>query len=150
MPKAVDAFRSISEVADELGIPKHVLRFWEGRFNQLKPMQRGGGRRLYRPEDVALLRGIQHLLHVEGYTIKGVQKLIRLSGVDFVKGQGQAGAIMVSAPAAPIKRKSRAATATPESLTPSASAARAQVAALSEVLRELEVCRKLLSEVSGS
>ncbi len=80
MEKAPEAFRTISEVADELAVPKHVLRFWEGRFSQLKPMKRGGGRRYYRPEDVDLLRGIRHLLYEEGYTIKGVQKILRESG----------------------------------------------------------------------
>jgi DNA-binding transcriptional MerR regulator len=84
--KSTDAFRTIGEVSDELDVPKHVLRFWEGKFPQLKPMKRGGGRRFYRPEDVALLRGIHHLLHSAGYTIKGVQKILREQGVDAVKG----------------------------------------------------------------
>ena len=86
--KAPDAFRTISEVADELDVPKHVLRFWEGRFPQIRPMKRGGGRRYYRPEDMAMLRGICHLLHAEGYTIKGVQKILREQGVDTVKRAG--------------------------------------------------------------
>lgn len=88
MEKSAGAFRTISEVADELSVPKHVLRFWEGKFGQIKPMKRGGGRRYYRPEDVELLRGIRKLLHDEGYTIKGVQKVIRESGIDFVKQNG--------------------------------------------------------------
>ncbi len=75
--KAPGAFRTISEVADELDLPQHVLRFWETKFSQVRPMKRGGGRRYYRPEDVALLRHIQGLLYGEGYTIKGVQKLMR-------------------------------------------------------------------------
>ncbi len=83
--KSNEAFRTISEVADELEIPKHVLRFWEGKFSQLKPMKRGGGRRYYRPEDIELLKGIQHLLKGDGYTIRGVQKLIKNQGVGFVK-----------------------------------------------------------------
>ena len=70
MSKTAEAFRTISEVASELDVPKHVLRFWEARFPQIRPMKRGGGRRYYRPEDLALLRGICHLLHAEGYTIK--------------------------------------------------------------------------------
>jgi DNA-binding transcriptional MerR regulator len=82
--KAPEAFRTISEVADELDVPKHVLRFWEGKFNQLKPMKRGGGRRYYRPEDVALLRGIRFLLYNDGYTIRGVQKILREHGPRFV------------------------------------------------------------------
>lgn len=85
MSKAADAFRTISEVADELDVPKHVLRFWENRFPHIRPMKRGGGRRYYRPEDLDLLRGIKHLLHNEGYTIKGVQKILREHGVDAVK-----------------------------------------------------------------
>lgn len=85
MDKAPEAFRTISEVAAELDIPKHVLRFWETKFPQLKPMKRGGGRRYYRPEDVDLLRGIRTLLYDEGYTIKGLQKVFRHNGVTFVK-----------------------------------------------------------------
>lgn len=85
MTKSADAFRTISEVADDLGIPKHVLRFWEVKFAQIKPMKRGGGRRYYRPADLELLRGIRHLLHREGYTIKGVQKILREQGVEAVK-----------------------------------------------------------------
>lgn len=77
MAKAAEAFRTIGEVSEVLDVPKHVLRFWEGKFPQVKPMKRGGGRRYYRPEDLQLLRGIRHLLHAEGYTIKGVQKLLR-------------------------------------------------------------------------
>ena len=84
MDKAPEAFRTISEVADELEVPKHVLRFWEAKFSQLKPMKRGGGRRYYRPEDVALLRGIRFLLYNDGYTIRGVQKILREHGPRFV------------------------------------------------------------------
>lgn len=84
MDKAPEAFRTISEVAAELAVPKHVLRFWEGKFAQLKPMKRGGGRRYYRPEDVALLRGIRFLLYSDGYTIRGVQKILREHGPRFV------------------------------------------------------------------
>lgn len=84
MDKAPEAFRTISEVADELEVPKHVLRFWEAKFAQLKPMKRGGGRRYYRPEDVALLRGIRFLLYDDGYTIRGVQKILREQGARYV------------------------------------------------------------------
>lgn len=84
MDKAPEAFRTISEVADELEVPKHVLRFWEAKFAQLKPMKRGGGRRYYRPEDVSLLRGIRFLLYNDGYTIRGVQKILREHGPRFV------------------------------------------------------------------
>jgi DNA-binding transcriptional MerR regulator len=85
LEKASSAFRTISEVAAELDIPKHVLRFWEGKFPQLRPMKLGGRRRYYRPEDIALLRGIQTLLYSDGYTIKGVQRILRGNGVRFVK-----------------------------------------------------------------
>lgn len=78
--KSASAFRTISEVADELDLPQHVLRFWETKFPQVKPMKRGGGRRYYRPDDLQLLRRIRDLLYVDGYTIKGVQKLLRQSG----------------------------------------------------------------------
>nr|WP_270936726.1 MerR family transcriptional regulator [Roseomonas sp. MO-31] len=80
--KAPTAFRTISEVADDLQIPQHVLRFWETKFPQLKPLKRGGGRRYYRPEDIALLRRISDLLYTQGYTIKGVQRLLREGGLD--------------------------------------------------------------------
>ena len=79
--KAPSAFRTISEVADDLHIPQHVLRFWETKFPQLKPLKRGGGRRYYRPEDIALLRRISDLLYTQGYTIKGVQRLLREGGL---------------------------------------------------------------------
>jgi DNA-binding transcriptional MerR regulator len=77
LAKSPDAFRTISEVAEELNVPQHVLRFWETKFSQIKPLKRGGGRRYYRPEDVDLLRRIRSLLYGEGYTIKGVQKVLR-------------------------------------------------------------------------
>jgi DNA-binding transcriptional MerR regulator len=80
--KAPSAFRTISEVADDLHIPQHVLRFWETKFPQLKPLKRGGGRRYYRPEDIALLRRISDLLYTQGYTIKGVQRLLREGGAE--------------------------------------------------------------------
>jgi DNA-binding transcriptional MerR regulator len=90
--KSPDAFRTISEVAGELNVPQHVLRFWESRFRDIKPMKRGGGRRYYRPDDVTLLRGIRHLLYGEGYTIRGVQRILREQGVKFVQTVWQPGA----------------------------------------------------------
>ncbi|NVK33050.1 MAG: MerR family transcriptional regulator [Rhodobacteraceae bacterium] len=84
MQKSPDAFRTISEVADDLDLPQHVLRFWETRFSHIKPLKRGGGRRYYRPDDVELLRGIRHLLYDEGYTIKGVQRILKEQGPRFV------------------------------------------------------------------
>lgn len=80
--KSATAFRTISEVSSELDVPQHVLRFWESKFPQLRPLKRGGGRRYYRPEDVDLLRQIQNLLYAEGYTIKGVQRLLKDGKVD--------------------------------------------------------------------
>lgn len=88
MEKSADAFRTISEVAEMLGVPQHVLRFWETRFSQVKPMKRGGGRRFYRPGDVDLIKGIKQLLYDEGYTIKGVQKLLKDNGIGFVSAIG--------------------------------------------------------------
>jgi DNA-binding transcriptional MerR regulator len=95
--KAPDAFRTISEVADELDLPQHVLRFWESRFPHIKPMKRGGGRRYYRPEDIDLLRGIRRLLYGDGYTIRGVQRILREQGVRTVQsvGQGHAANLVV-------------------------------------------------------
>src|SRR5580692_5060088 len=107
--KSADAFRTISEVATELDVPQHVLRFWESRFAQIKPVKRAGGRRFYRPDDVDLLRGIRALLYVDGLTIRGVQKILKERGVRHVAqiGRGQtpapyaapAPAIVVEAPA---------------------------------------------------
>lgn len=88
MDKSPEAFRTISEVADALDVPPHVLRFWESRFSQVRPVKRGGGRRYYRPEDVRLLRGIRGLLYDDGMTIKGVQKILRERGARHVIGLG--------------------------------------------------------------
>ncbi len=85
MDKAPDAFRTISEVAGDLDIPQHVLRFWETRFTQIKPMKRSGGRRYYRPDDVDLLKGIRRLLYGEGYTIRGVQRILKEHGIKSVQ-----------------------------------------------------------------
>ena len=158
MEKSAEAFRTISEVADELQVPKHVLRFWEGKFGQIKPMKRGGGRRYYRPEDVELLRGIRRLLHDEGYTIKGVQKVMRQSGVEFVKQYGQQldltnltpvsgrlgeEPVPVARAKAPARsRKLAASSAAPASFD------REQTKLLDQVLRELDACRKLLAAVT--
>jgi len=90
--KSAEAFRTISEVSSDLSLPQHVLRFWETRFTQIKPMKRGGGRRLYRPDHVALLRGIKALLYDDGMTIKGVQKVLREKGTKTVIARGTANA----------------------------------------------------------
>ena len=89
MDKSPDAFRTISEVAEDLDLPQHVLRFWETRFAQIRPLKRGGGRRYYRPDDVDLLKGIRQLLYGEGYTIKGVQRILKEEGVRFVHAIGR-------------------------------------------------------------
>jgi len=93
LDKAPDAFRTISEVADDLDIPQQVLRFWETRFAQIKPMKRSGGRRYYRPDDVDLLRGIRRLLYGEGYTIRGVQRILKEHGVKSVQGLADASVV---------------------------------------------------------
>jgi DNA-binding transcriptional MerR regulator len=122
--KSPDAFRTISEVSDDLDVPQHVLRFWEGKFTQIKPLKRGGGRRYYRPDDVELLRGIQHLLYSDGFTIKGVQKLLREHGVKFVtnagrrtsQGRGKAPPPVIGSPAVESAARSEAVMTAPKSV----------------------------------
>jgi DNA-binding transcriptional MerR regulator len=97
MDKSPDAFRTISEVAEDLDLPQHVLRFWETRFNQIKPMKRGGGRRYYRPQDVELIKGIKHMLYDQGYTIKGVQRLLKENGNQFLVSIGSGDVAAVEA-----------------------------------------------------
>src|SRR3974390_3839201 len=96
--KAPDAFRTISEAAEDRILPQHVLGFWERPFRENKPMKRGGGRRFYRPEDLALLRGIKYLLYGEGYTIRGVQRILREQSVKFVQAVWEEGAEQPEAP----------------------------------------------------
>lgn len=98
MDKSPDAFRTISEAAEELDLPQHVLRFWETRFSQIKPLKRGGGRRYYRPDDVQLLKGIRHLLYDQGFTIKGVQRILKEQGAKHVVAIGDIGSIRPIAP----------------------------------------------------
>ena len=158
--KAPNAFRTISEVADELHIPQHVLRFWETKFPQVKPLKRGGGRRYYRPDDIALLRRISDLLYIQGYTIKGVQRLLR-------EGGGKLSDDIPPAPAdeqeAAEAERAAGVSAEPElpmpGLAPAASQSVARVnvrpkvdpeterlrALLTETLRELQELRALLS-----
>ncbi len=128
MEKSAEAFRTISEVADDLDLPQHVLRFWETRFGQIRPMKRGGGRRYYRPDDIDLLRGIKHLLYGEGYTIKGVQRILKEEGVRFVQAVGREGTLTPSsvAPAAepPVDMPDA-----PRPAAPTVEAARAAAAA---------------------
>lgn len=92
LAKAPDAFRTISEVSEQLDVPQHVLRFWEAKFAQVRPLKRAGGRRYYRPDDIDLLKGIRALLYNEGFTIKGVQKVLREQGAKHVGEVGRAGA----------------------------------------------------------
>jgi DNA-binding transcriptional MerR regulator len=134
--KSKAAFRTISEVADELDVAQHVLRFWETKFHQIRPLKRGGGRRYYRPEDIDLLRNIKHLLYTEGYTIKGVQRLLRQGGVAALQTAIEGHAAAQAAQAEPGKPE-----AAPEggvTLTSS------QVKALRALLDELVACRDLL------
>jgi DNA-binding transcriptional MerR regulator len=143
MSKAAEAFRTISEVAGELEVPKHVLRFWEAKFPQIRPMKRGGGRRYYRPEDMELLRGIRHLLHAQGYTIKGVQKILREQGIDEVKVLGRslpppAEKKRGRKPLAKSKPAGKAANLSEPPLAP------AQQAMVNAVIAELQACRHLL------
>jgi len=158
--KAPDAFRTISEVSVDLDIPQHVLRFWEGKFTQIKPLKRGGGRRYYRPEDVELLRGIQHLLYADGYTIKGVQKILREHGVKFVAAAGRrriepsdkakpgprlappaivATPTPVAAPEEAITHEVTAATGTPDTIPPPS---RDRLLAASQLLGRLKAMRR--------
>ena len=156
MSKAADAFRTISEVAGELEVPKHVLRFWEAKFAQIRPMKRGGGRRYYRPADMELLRGIRHLLHAEGYTIKGVQKILREQGIDAVKVFGRADDAPAADRAKPARRQEQ-----PSEISKAVSALTGEAApapapqprrsstiaagdALDKIIRELEACRAIL------
>lgn len=156
MDKSPEAFRTISEVADELKVPKHVLRFWEAKFAQLKPMKRGGGRRYYRPEDVALLRGIRFLLYDDGYTIRGVQKILREQGPRFVMEQRP-----------PVEEHDKKVSVTIEREIPDVAAEAAQsrnfgrppglsekgadadTQDLDTVLKELEDCRRILTSAKG-
>lgn len=144
LQKSPDAFRTISEVADDLDIPKHVLRFWEGKFAQLRPMKRGGGRRYYRPEDVELLRGIRQLLYEDGYTIKGVQKILREQGVRFVMDVWQEDGEGPGREIPDVAAEARSAVVvTRPSREPSGSV---RVKDLAAVLGELEACQELLTE----
>jgi DNA-binding transcriptional MerR regulator len=153
LDKAPEAFRTISEVADELNVPKHVLRFWEAKFSQLKPMKRGGGRRYYRPEDVALLRGIRFLLYDDGYTIRGVQKILREYGPRYVIEQRylsdetrempkQRTPKIPDVAAEAAQNRSRGRRAEPSRSQPDPEG-------LADLMKELEACRRLLAEAKA-
>lgn len=156
--KSASAFRTISEVADQLDVPQHVLRFWETRFAQIRPLKRAGGRRYYRPEDVDLLRRIRGLLYQQGYTIKGVQKLLR----DTPRERAEAAAValepsVAAVPVAPVRHEENAVAAVEASaeagqgVGPSASDLDEARGALDELVRELEAIRSelLLLKSSG-
>ena len=141
--KRPGAFRTISEVADELAVPQHVLRFWESRFAQIRPLKRAGGRRYYRPDDVDLLKGIRKLLHGQGYTIKGAQRVLRENGVRFVQSVGR-GEAEPRKPE-PGEREPDAHVSAVQDAPDAASRADPATAQLLAVLRELEDCRSALA-----
>ncbi len=147
MEKSPEAFRTISEVAKDLDVPQHVLRFWETKFNPIKPMKRAGGRRYYRPSDQELLHGIRHLLYGEGYTIKGVQRILREHGVAYVVETGRTEKLSMSkatsksAPAQGASSQSPIQSATP---SPPSGIRDADRRALASVLKELGATRDML------
>ena len=141
MSKAAEAFRNISEVAQELGVKKHVLRFWEVKFPQIKPMKRGGGRRLYRPADVELLKAIRNLLQNAGYKIEGVQRLLREQGIEQVKLAGAG-----CATGATRDRTRRPAQPSLDT-APSVRLSAAEFGVLRSIAAELDTCRTMLAGV---
>jgi DNA-binding transcriptional MerR regulator len=151
--KAADAFRTISEAADELGLEQHVLRFWETRFTQIKPLKRGGGRRYYRPDDVDFLRGLKHLLHEQRFTIKGVQKIIKDQGVKAVVASGRASAQSAADhQSAPVVQPPRQTSPRPRQPVPQAAPIAVASGAsarerLEAALAELNAARETLSAV---
>ena len=144
LKKAPNAFRTISEVADDLHIPQHVLRFWETRFPTVRPMKRGGGRRYYRPDDIALLRRISDLLYIQGYTIKGVQRLLREGGGRLSDDIPPAGAAERAEAAAERTQAQVPPVAEPGAAAPGPVLAAPAREVLARVLRELEALRRLL------
>ncbi len=144
MSKSPDAFRTISEVAQELDLPQHVLRFWETRFKQIKPMKRGGGRRYYRPDDVELLKGIRHLLYSEGYTIKGVQRILKEQGNRFVSAAAEGGIALAIEAEEPVKQAVPVAQLTQQPTSQARDTGRAK---LNAAMTELLECKRLLDQV---
>ena len=160
LDKSPDAFRTISEAAEELDLPQHVLRFWETRFSTIKPLKRGGGRRYYRPEDVLLLKGIRHLLYDQGFTIKGVQRILKDQGIRYVVavGEGRPVETLPSAPAEEAEAEHEAPAPAPaeqstkprfqlpglRSQPPAGGLTAADREKLSDVLRELLDCKRML------
>ena len=154
MDKSPDAYRTISEVAVSMDLPQHVLRFWETRFPQIKPLKRGGGRRYYRPEDVELLRAIKRLLYGQGYTIKGVQKMLRDQGIQaVVRSEPAAVAARPVEPPAPIApREARVEppmgepVAPPPALKPKPALGKGEAATLRALLVDLREAQRLLAQ----
>ncbi len=176
MGKSAEAFRTISEAANELELPQHVLRFWETRFFQIKPLKRGGGRRYYRPDDVYLLKGIRHLLYDKGYTIKGVQRILKEEGVRRVisigkssdgdsavaasgiegdekiavaKGVTSSRQAAASSPGAPSSAGTSSPAKGPDENSRATLSSRGR-ARLTNVMRELLACKRLLDEARQS
>ncbi|HEV7440882.1 MAG TPA: MerR family transcriptional regulator [Methylobacterium sp.] len=144
--KRPGAFRTISEVAEDLDVPQHVLRFWETRFSQIRPVKRAGGRRYYRPEDVDLLRGVRHLLHGQGYTIKGAQRILKESGVRFVQAVGRGEADVAAPQAQEVDVGVEAETEGAAGLSePGEFLAETGRAAIEAALAELYACRSALA-----
>lgn len=158
MDKSADAFRTISEVAAELDLPQHVLRFWETRFPQIRPMKRAGGRRFYRPGDVEILRAIRRLLYSEGYTIRGVQRILKERGARAVAAMGEGpasepaddGAMMTLAEAGEPYDVEAPAEGRPQpgdlfSPTPALALPLEAVERLRAAARDLEECERMLA-----
>lgn len=141
--KSPDAYRTISEAAEEADLPAHVLRFWESKFSQLKPLKRNGGRRLYRRQDIQLVKGLRRLLYEEGYTIKGAQKYLREHGVASVADLGAGGQ---ARPAEPAVHASRTEAAEPREAEGPAELESSERSRLEKVLERLERARARLDE----
>ena len=153
MDKSPDAYRTISEVAVSMDLPQHVLRFWETRFPQIKPLKRGGGRRYYRPDDIELLRAIKRLLYGQGYTIKGVQKMLRDQGIQsVVRPPLSTGAPVGEAPAPVAPREARVEppmgepVAPPPAVKPKPGLGKGDAATLRALLAELREAERLLAQ----
>lgn len=141
MAKSPEAFRSISEAATEVGVPQHVLRFWETKFAFVTPVKRAGGRRFYRPEDIDILKGVRRLLHEEGLTLKGVARLHKAQGVKRILGQEPVGPAPVSpAPEPPVP---------PENSPAATGLSPDQRQRLTEVLRDIEAAQSRLEAALG-
>lgn len=145
MDKSPDAFRTISEAAEELDLPQHVLRFWETRFSTIRPLKRGGGRRYYRPDDVLLLRGIRHLLYDQGFTIKGVQRILKDQGSRYVIAVGEGKSVEDILPMLEMAETAGDEAELEEAAMTASAAIDAQDREkLSDVLKNLLECKRLL------